>query len=182
MSDGGVPEQKTLLHIDDDHPFAEILQRRLLRHGWQSHIYLNTAEALEYEGEVHAIVLDLNLNNEASLPDIPALKAKWSDARLVMLTGYASIATTVTAIKLGADDYLAKPVELNQLLHALLPVTTPTEYKLTEGLSPEHLEWELIQRTLQQHQGNISATARALKMHRRTLQRKLQKRPGGRVQ
>lgn len=172
---------KVLLHVDDDQPFAEILKRRLNRHGWYSHIYPNTFAALQHEGEVDTVLLDLNLNSEASLPSIPAFKSKWASARLVMLTGYASIATTVAAIKLGADDYLAKPVDLQQLLQALDTEKAPKEYKLDEPVSPDHLEWELIQRTLQQHQGNISATARALNMHRRTLQRKLQKRPTNRL-
>ncbi|WP_113906255.1 response regulator transcription factor [Aliidiomarina celeris] len=172
---------KKLLHVDDDLAFAEILKRRLERHGWQSEIYTDTVSALRHNEKLDAILLDLNLNNEASLPTIPDFKSNWPQARIVMLTGYASIASTVAAIKLGADDYLAKPVELHQLIQVLAPNDSHSEYEMGQPLSPDRLEWELIQRTLQQNRGNISATARALNMHRRTLQRKLQKRPTNRL-
>ena len=99
-----------------------------------------------------------------------------------MLTGYASIATTVQAIKSGADNYLAKPANVDSILSALSYVAEgeavdepvlPVEE--ASPLSLERLEWEHIQRVLKEHDGNISATARALKMHRRTLQRILSK-------
>ena len=98
--------------------------------------------------------------------------------RIVVLTGYASIATAVRAIKLGADDYLAKPVTATAVAAALtrsertVAIETPMS-----PMSPRRLEWEHIQRVLSEHDGNISATARTLRMHRRTLQRKLAKRP-----
>ena len=98
-----------------------------------------------------------------------------------MLTGYASIATAVKAIKLGADDYLAKPVTAAAVA-AVLERGAPREpsderAEPLEPMSPRRLEWEHIQRVLAEHDGNISATARTLRMHRRTLQRKLAKRP-----
>jgi len=104
-------------------------------------------------------------------------------ARLLVLTGYASIATTVQAIKLGADDYLAKPVNVDSILSALQFNTeavpaAPVQEEFTP-LTVDRLEWEHIQRVLAEHQGNISSTARALNMHRRTLQRKLMKKPVG---
>ena len=101
--------------------------------------------------------------------------------RIIVLTGYASIATAVKAIKLGADDYLAKPVTAAAVAAALergersarnSDVVAPLE-----RMSPRRLEWEHIQRVLTEHDGNISATARTLRMHRRTLRRKLSKRP-----
>jgi two-component system response regulator RegA len=98
--------------------------------------------------------------------------------RIVVLTGYASIATAVEAIKLGATQYLVKPVDANAVESAFHrnggDASTPSREDL---LSVERLEWEYIQRVLAEHGGNISATARALKMHRKTLQRKLGKHP-----
>jgi two-component system response regulator RegA len=103
--------------------------------------------------------------------------------RIVVLTGYASIATAVRAIKLGADDYLAKPVTASAVA-AVLERGARTEAHdddnsaaPLEPMSPRRLEWEHIQRVLAEHDGNISATARTLRMHRRTLQRKLAKHP-----
>ena len=125
------------------------------------------------------MVLDLNLNGSSGLALIPQLLAINPACRIVVLTGYASITTAVDAIKLGAVQYLAKPVEIEAILAAFesddapdLDVVAPDE-----PLSVDRLEWEHIQRVLNENDGNISATARALKMHRRTLQRKLSKRP-----
>jgi two-component system response regulator RegA len=102
--------------------------------------------------------------------------------RILILTGYASIATAVEAIKLGADNYLAKPADTDEILAALLrhedhDVALGPKQASLEPMSVRRLEWEHIQKVLGDNQGNISATARQLKMHRRTLQRKLQKRP-----
>ncbi|MWS40727.1 response regulator, partial [Escherichia coli] len=103
------------------------------------------------------------------------------EARMLILTGYASIATAVQAVKLGADEYLAKPANVDSILLALqVGVSEAVAEQTMENpapLSVARLEWEHIQRVLAEHGGNISATARALNMHRRTLQRKLGKRP-----
>jgi two-component system response regulator RegA len=94
-----------------------------------------------------------------------------------VLTGYGSISTAVKAIKTGAGNYLAKPVDLHTILSAFDGVEPPsTEDPVAKPISLRNLEWEHIQRVLDHHGGNISATARSLGMHRRTLQRKLQKR------
>jgi two-component system response regulator RegA len=101
------------------------------------------------------------------------------NTRIVMLTGYASIATAIEAIKLGAVHYLAKPCDADAVV-AALNKSNSGDSAIPVGGSPlsiGRLEWEHIQRVLTEHQGNISATARALKMHRRTLQRKLGKHP-----
>ena len=109
---------------------------------------------------------------------IEKLAALEAGTRIVMLTGYASIATAVEAIKLGATHYLAKPADADEIVAALQrtagDATTPVA---DSPLSVDRLEWEHIQKVLAEHGGNGSATARALKMHRRTLQRKLGKRP-----
>ncbi len=99
---------------------------------------------------------------------------------MVLLTGFASIATAVEAIRLGADNYLAKPVDTQTLLNALLvtPDTTTTYDDIEElPLNPKRVEWEHIQQVLATNNGNVSETARQLGMHRRTLQRKLLKKP-----
>jgi two-component system response regulator RegA len=125
------------------------------------------------------VVLDLNLNGSSGLALIPRLLAINPDCRVVVLTGYASIATAVDAIKLGAVQYLAKPVEIEAILGAFENDDEPDLDMVApdEPMSVDRLEWEHIQRVLNENEGNISATARALKMHRRTLQRKLLKRP-----
>jgi two-component system response regulator RegA len=109
------------------------------------------------------------------------MRAALHDARILVLTGYASIATAVAAVKQGADEYLAKPANVDSILTALMAGISEdaAEAALEEPvpLSVARLEWEHIQRVLTEHGGNISATARALNMHRRTLQRKLGKRP-----
>lgn len=165
-----------LLMIDDDEPFARILLRRLEHHGWPGIHAISIERALVdyHRTPFDVILLDLNLSGESGLNRLQELQKAWPKARIIILTGYASIATTVHAIKQGCDDYLTKPVEINTLLKVL--AGDDEELPLCdEPVSVDALEWELIQRTLQEHSGNISATARALKMHRRTLQRKLQK-------
>ena len=125
------------------------------------------------------IVLDLNLNGASGLSLIGPLLEINPACRIVVLTGYASIATAVDAIKLGAVQYLAKPVEVAAILAAFDEKEDSPRENLAGAvpLSVDRLEWEHIQRILHENDGNISATARALKMHRRTLQRKLAKRP-----
>lgn len=170
----------TALVIDDDPAFNRILCRTLMNHGIEAYGALDTASAIELmtEHRPDAVVLDLNLNGASGLALIAPLRGCRADARLLVLTGYASIATAVDAIKLGADQYLAKPADVQAILRALgAEVRLPDRVVPTEPMSVERLEWEHIQRVLAENEGNISATARALKMHRRTLQRKLSKRP-----
>jgi len=170
-----------ILIIEDDPGFNALLVRTLERRGRTARGALSTPAALALAGELAPgrVVLDLNLGGASGLALIPALLAIRPDCRIVVLTGYASIATAVDAIKLGAVQYLAKPVEIEAILAALdsddgpdLELPAPDE-----PLSVDRLEWEHIQRVLSENDGNISGTARALKMHRRTLQRKLAKRP-----
>ena len=169
------------LIIDDDPSFNAILVRTLERRGYVAFGALDTASALQLARETQAgqIILDLNLNGSSGLALIPELLAINPDCRIVVLTGYASIATAVDAVKLGAIQYLAKPVEIEAILAAFEDDNGP-DFDLPvsdEPLSVDRMEWEHIQRILNENDGNISATARALKMHRRTLQRKLSKRP-----
>lgn len=170
---------KTLV-VDDDETFNGVLTRALNRRGIAAEGVLTPEAALESaKAEPPGrVVLDLNLNGASGLSLIQPLLRINPACRIVVLTGYASIATAVDAVKLGAVQYLAKPVEVDAILAAFddaVPDTTAVA--AAEPLSVDRLEWEHIQRVLHEHEGNISATARALKMHRRTLQRKLSKRP-----
>lgn len=169
------------LVIDDDPSFNAILVRTLERRGHPAQGALDATSALELARSTGAgrIVLDLNLNGSSGLALIPQLLAINPASQIVVLTGYASIATAVDAVKLGAVQYLAKPVEIEAIIGAFEADDGP-DFDVPasdEPLSVDRLEWEHIQRVLNENDGNISATARALKMHRRTLQRKLAKRP-----
>jgi two-component system response regulator RegA len=125
-----------------------------------------------------AAILDLKLSESTGLSLIQPLKAMNPEMRILLLTGYASIATAVEAIKLGATHYLPKPADTDEILAALgRDAGDAGEALPDEPMSVDRLEWEHIQKVLAEHEGNVSATARALKMHRRTLQRKLSKRP-----
>jgi two-component system response regulator RegA len=168
----------TILVIDDDETFNAVLTRALKRRGLDAHGAVNAPEALALarQREPRRVLLDLNLSGHSGLALIEPLLAINADCRIVVLTGYASIATAVDAIKLGAVQYLAKPVDVDTLLAAFEAGARPAA-PASAPLSVGRLEWEHLQRILHEHDGNISATARALRMHRRTLQRKLAKRP-----
>ena len=169
------------LLIDDDPTFNGVLLRAFSRRGWAARGAGNAEDALAQAAlqPPSHVVLDLNLNGASGLALIPQLLAINPSCRIVVLTGYASITTAVDAIKLGAVQYLAKPVDVDAILAAFHDDEDPElEFVAPdESLSVDRLEWEHIQRVLNEHDGNISATARSLKMHRRTLQRKLSKRP-----
>jgi two-component system, response regulator RegA len=174
----------TVLVVDDDERFATTLAQALARRGFATHVAHDAASAIKTAAAVDpdAAIVDLKLGADDGLALVAPLRRKHPQMRIVVLTGYASIATAVKAIKLGADDYLAKPVTAGAVA-AVLERAAPQrgagldETPLLETMSPRRLEWEHIQRVLAEHDGNISATARSLRMHRRTLQRKLLKRP-----
>lgn len=164
------------LLIDDDAAFLEILQRALKRQGVEATGTHSHAEALcVLDTQVfRKCVLDLNLAGESGLQLLPELLKKQPGLEVLVLTGYGSIATAVEAMRRGAINYLCKPVTVHQLMSGFKPLATTPELR-QEPPSVEEMEWEHIQRVLNEHEGNVSATARALNMHRRTLQRKLQK-------
>jgi two-component system, response regulator RegA len=172
-----------LLLVDDDAVFARVLGRALNARGFTVHSAASSGEAiarLNSDGGLRLdfAILDLNLGGSSGLKLIGAVRQANPECRIVVLTGYASISTAVDAIKLGADQYLSKPVEVDTIVRSLTDVQTPDDGDAGESrLSVSRLEWEHIQRVLTENDGNISATARALKMHRRTLQRKLAKHP-----
>ncbi|MDA0190158.1 MAG: response regulator transcription factor [Proteobacteria bacterium] len=174
-------DRSSLLLVDDDEAFRRVLARALDRRGYAVCTAASVEEALQkaqLQSPEYAVV-DLRMPGDSGLVLIERLIELDPNTRIVMLTGYASIATAIEAIKLGAIHYLAKPCDADEVVAALnksaegdatLPVSD-------SPLSVDRLEWEHIQRVLAEHQGNISSTARALKMHRRTLQRKLSKHP-----
>jgi len=179
---------KQVLIIDDDSTFASVLSRSLARKGMQACIANDGDSALRLLGDpqsaagIDRVILDLKLLETTGLQLLPKLLALAPDLQVVILTGYASVATTVEAMKLGAVNYLCKPATIEEILAAFDDIDDSrgeTRDNLDENpLSVDRVEWEYIQRQLAANNGNIAATARALGMHRRTLQRKLQKRPG----
>ncbi|PHV10050.1 response regulator transcription factor [Chitinimonas sp. BJB300] len=169
-----------ILLVDDDPALLAVLQRAFLRRGWQVSTAVDAASALGAARVAvpDCAVVDLKLGNDSGLRLIPSLIDIAPDCGIVMLTGYASIATAIEAIKLGAVHYLAKPTSVDEILAALEKLAGDAEAEVdAQPLTVDRLEWEHIQKVLVEHEGNISATARALNMHRRTLQRKLVKRP-----
>jgi two-component system response regulator RegA len=122
-------------------------------------------------------VIDLKMPGDSGLVLVRKLNELDPATRIVVLTGYASISTAVEAIKLGATHYLAKPVDADEVVSAFNKAEGDADISISNNpLTVERLEWEHIQRVFAEHAGNVSATARALNMHRRTLQRKLSKR------
>ena len=170
----------SLLLVDDDLALCEAMRRALTRRGFDVEAAHTVAEAwasAQARAPQYAVI-DLKMPGDSGLTLIPRLKSLSDSMRIVVLTGYASVTTAVEAIKLGATHYLAKPVDADQVLAAFGRAAGDPQHPVAEHpLSVERLEWEHIQRVLAENGGNISATARSLNMHRRTLQRKLAKRP-----
>lgn len=169
-------KSQSWLLIDDDESFLQMLHRSLSRHGMDSLSCTTCSEARQALADKHfdRCVLDLNLAGESGLQLLPELLSLQPGLPVLVLTGYGSIATAVEAMRRGATNYLCKPASINQILVGFEPLDSEPELR-AEPPSVEEMEWEHIQRVLNEHDGNISATARALNMHRRTLQRKLQK-------
>lgn len=168
------------LLVDDDGTFLRTLQRALLKRGLRTETASDTAQALELVRSTafEFALVDLRIGKESGLRLIEPLKQAQPKMRIVLMTGFASVATAVEAIKLGADDYLLKPVSADAILRTLKEEPlSPSE--LDDKMVPlSRLEWEHIQQALRTTNGNVSAAARMLGIHRRSLQRKLAKRPG----
>ncbi len=178
-----MPSDARIIVIDDDIVFCQTLAESLARRDYQVSLAhnLNQVHACPDLPEMKYAVVDLRLGGDSGLHVIQALLAANADMKILMLTAYASIATSVEAIKLGAINYLTKPVSIEEILDKLHLSVTQTTIPIEDSpLSVRRLEWEHLQKVLLEHDGNISAAARALNMHRRTLQRKLQKRPAKR--
>ena len=173
-------EHPGLLIVDDDEIFCEVLAKAMTKKGFNVHTSHNIPDAMNLAESLtpeYAIV-DLKLSSESGLVLVEKLKSLDPGTRIVMLTGYASIATAVEAIKLGATHYLAKPVDADEIMAAFERTSGETDAPISANpLSVGRLEWEYIHRILAENDYNISVTARILNMHRRTLQRKLAKKP-----
>jgi two-component system response regulator RegA len=173
-------EQPHLLLVDDDETFTRVMARAMSRRGLRVSIAGSADEglALAKADLPDYAVLDLKMEGDSGLVLLPKLLELDAQMKVLILTGYSSITTAVEAIKRGASNYLCKPADADDVLAALLSDHADLETLVPENpMSVDRLQWEHIQRVLGEHDGNISATARALGMHRRTLQRKLQKRP-----
>lgn len=169
-----------LLLVDDDEVFCQVLERALAKRGFAVHVANDVTKGMALAKQLlpEYSVIDLRIGHESGLQMVKELKALDANSKIVVLTGYASIATAVEAIKLGAIHYLTKPADADEIVSALHKEEGDTDVELKEKpLSVRRMEWEYLQKVLMEHDGNISAAARALGMHRRTLQRKLDKRP-----
>jgi len=173
-------EKYNILLVDDDPAFVQVLGKAMGRRGFDvvTASGIGDAVAVARNAKTDMAVVGLQLEKESGLDLIPLLIDINPEINIIVLTGYSSIATAVTAIKLGASEYLSKPVTASDVVKAL-----PGEWRgddKPEDFSPmsvERVEWEHIQKVLKENDGNISATARSLGMYRRTLQRKLAKKP-----
>ncbi|MEO5760495.1 MAG: response regulator transcription factor [Mesorhizobium sp.] len=175
-----MPTKRTLLIVEDDVAFANALRRSFERRDYETHICQSVDGVLSLIGTVafRYAVVDLKLAGGSGLECVKALHEHDPETSIVVLTGFASIATAVEAIKLGASHYLAKPANTDDIEAAFAKAEGDASVPLTRrSTSIKNLEWERIHETLVETDFNISETARRLGMHRRTLARKLDKRP-----
>ena len=168
----------SLLVVDDDRVFCDRLGRALASRGFTARTAMSVAEALEAIkiAPPAFAVIDLRLGDGSGLDVIRALKDKRTDTRGVILTGYGAIASAVTAVKIGAFDYLAKPINADDVVVALMAGRLDIPESKEPFMSAARVRWEHIQRIFETSERNVSETARQLNMHRRTLQRILAKR------
>ena len=169
-----------LLLVDDDVTFCRVLSQALMARGFEVRVAHNVAEgqaAAELSPPEYAVI-DLKMPGPSGLDLVQKLKSLDAQTRIIVLTGHASVATAIEAIKLGAVHYLAKPADADEVVAAFQREAGDTGVLVeARSISVGRVEWEHIQKVLMECQGNISETARRLGMHRRTLQRKLLKRP-----
>jgi two-component system response regulator RegA len=170
--------ERTLLIVEDDKPFLQRLARAMESRGFAVRTAESVADGLmQLESASPAFaVVDMRLADGNGLDVISALKNRRPEARAIVLTGYGNIATAVNAVKLGAVDYLAKPVDADDVVHALLNHDGKAAEPPENPMSADRVRWEHIQRIYELCNRNVSETARRLNMHRRTLQRILAKR------
>ena len=173
-----LPAERTLLIVEDDASFLGRLAKALEARGFAVTTAATVAEGLaQVEASPPACaVVDMRLADGNGLDVISALKRRRPDARGIILTGYGNIATAVTAVKLGAVDYLSKPADADDVVAALLALEGNKTELPENPMSADRVRWEHIQRIYEMCGRNVSETARRLSMHRRTLQRILAKR------
>jgi len=177
-SDTSGDSDMSLLLVDDDKPFLQRLARAMEARGYAVDIADNVADGLKKaEAAPPAFaVVDMRLDDGNGLDVIELLRRRRPDSRMVVLTGYGNIATAVTAVKLGALDYLAKPADADEIHAALTREPGEKPMPPENPMSADRVRWEHIQRVYELCERNVSETARRLNMHRRTLQRILAKR------
>jgi two-component system response regulator RegA len=173
-----LPEDRSLVIIDDDRAFLQRLARAMELRGFEvrsGHSVSEGVDLIREKAPAFAVV-DMRLEDGSGLDVIAELAKIKPDSRAIVLTGYGNIATAVSAVKLGAVDYLAKPADADDVTDALL---APSDSKAPPPENPmyaDRVRWEHIQRVYELCNRNVSETARRLNMHRRTLQRILAKR------
>jgi two-component system response regulator RegA len=173
-----LPTERTLLIVEDDKAFLQRLASAMQSRGFAVTTAESVAEGLhqvEQAAPAFAVV-DMRLGDGNGLDVISALKRNRPEARAIILTGYGNIATAVNAVKLGAADYLAKPVDADDVVTALMARENQKIEPPANPMSADRVRWEHIQRIYELCGRNVSETARRLNMHRRTLQRILAKR------
>jgi two-component system response regulator RegA len=174
---GASPADRTLLLVDDDAPFRQRLALAMERRGFEvtaaDSVAAGIAEA-KARRPAYAVI-DLRLGDGSGIEVVSALHEARADARVVVLTGYGNIATAVAAVKVGAIDYLSKPADADAVEAALLQSEGRLPPPPEQPMTADRVRWEHIQRVFEQCDRNVSETARRLRMHRRTLQRILNK-------
>jgi len=176
-----VKDHLAVVVVDDESVFRERLCRALRERGWDAHSAGNAEQTLELTKRISPdlVLLDLRMPETSGLNLIEDIKNLDSTIAVIILTGYGSIATAMQALKLGADHYLSKPVDADQILAAYEELHTDLPDKKIPATVPSlaRVEWEHIQRVLSDCSGNITQAAKLLGIHRRSLQRKLIKYP-----
>jgi len=174
-----LPEKgQVLLIVDDDKAFLQRLARAMEKRGFVTETAESVAEARQKAEAISPsfAVVDMRLEDGNGLDVIEIVRSRRPDARAIILTGYGNIATAVTAVKLGAVDYLSKPADADEIHAALMQMKDARAAPPENPMSADRVRWEHIQRVYELCERNVSETARRLNMHRRTLQRILAKR------
>lgn len=173
-----LPEDRSLVILDDDRAFLQRLARAMEQRGFHVRSAFSVAEGIELirQSAPAFMIADLRLEDGNGLDVIAELTRLRPNARIIVLTGYGNIATAVSAVKLGAVDYLAKPADADDVTDALLAPPNSKAPPPENPMSADRVRWEHIQRVYELCNRNVSETARRLNMHRRTLQRILAKR------
>ena len=173
-----LPEDRSLIIVDDDRAFLQRIARAMETRGFEVRSAVSVAEGIEMirQSPPAFAVIDMRLEDGNGLDVIAELTRIRPNARIIVLTGYGNIATAVSAVKLGAVDYLAKPADADDVTDALLAPPNSKAPPPENPMSADRVRWEHIQRVYELCNRNVSETARRLNMHRRTLQRILAKR------
>ncbi len=176
---GRPPGEPTLLLVDDDEMFRQTLGKAMTRRGFVVSLAASTdeAETLAKQNVFEYAIVDVRMPGKNGIELVSILKGIDEGTRIVVLTGYGSIANAVSAMRAGAVDYLIKPADATACEKALLGVRVPDESNEAEVPSLDRVEYEYLQRVVADCSGNISEAARRLRMHRRSLQRKIGRSP-----